>query len=149
MKDKEKQIEEMAKIVCNACRNNEHCYCKKQPCEVAEKEVNALYEQGYRKIDKDSVVLSREKRILANKVYSFNTLMGWKKEDLIDHIRILEYNWSAAEKTLDNQAKNYKMLLDQARKETAEKILKFVAEHSDNECIVWLLEDFIAKQLSI
>lgn len=46
------------------------------------------------------------KKILANTVYSDSTLKSWKKEDLIEHIRILEHNWASAEESLNNQA-NY------------------------------------------
>ena len=59
MKDKKKQIEEIAncKLCCQelgSCgvKNREYCPVWKQAVR--------LYEQGYRKIDKDSVVLSRE-----------------------------------------------------------------------------------------
>lgn len=46
------------------------------------------------------------KKILANKVYSDSTLKKWSKEDLIEHIRILEHNWACAEENLNNSAKN-------------------------------------------
>ena len=46
------------------------------------------------------------KKILANKVYSDSTLKKWSKEDLIEHIRILEHNWSCAEENLNNSVKN-------------------------------------------
>lgn len=48
----------------------------------------------------------KRKKILANRVYSDATLKGWKKEDLIEQIRILEHNWAAAEGALNNSAKN-------------------------------------------
>ena len=54
--------------------------------------------------DKDINV--RSKKILANRVYSDTTLKKWSKEDLIEHIRILEHNWSCAEETLYNSVKN-------------------------------------------
>ena len=46
------------------------------------------------------------KKILANKVYSDSTLKKWKKEDLIEHIRILEHNWLCAEEFYNNSVKN-------------------------------------------
>lgn len=55
---------------------------------------------------KDKVVLDKHKYILANKCYSDATLKSWKKEDLIEQIRILEHNWASAEASLNNQA-NY------------------------------------------
>ena len=50
--------------------------------------------------------LKPKKRILANRVYSNETLKRWKKEDLIEHIRILEHNWSCAEESYNNAVKN-------------------------------------------
>ena len=46
------------------------------------------------------------KYILANKVYTDATLKKWKKEDLIEQIRILEHNWRCAEESLNNSVKN-------------------------------------------
>lgn len=64
----------------------------------------------------------KSKKILANRVYSDSTLKGWKKEDLIEQIRILEHNWAAAEESLNIQAKNCEMLLKQKEKDTAKEI---------------------------
>ena len=66
------------------------------------------------------------KKILANTVYTGNTLKSLKKEYLIDYIRILEHNCASAEERLNNQAKNFEMLLKQSIKETTEKIMKIV-----------------------
>ena len=52
-------------------------------------------------------------KILANTVYSDSTLKSWKKENLIELIRILEHNWQMAEQSLNVQAKNCEMLLKQ------------------------------------
>lgn len=53
--DKEKQIEEMARILCQ-----NHCTdCTGATC-LALLNCKALYEHGYRKIPEDSVVLSRK-----------------------------------------------------------------------------------------
>jgi hypothetical protein len=38
---------------------------------------------------------------------------------------------------------------EQARKETAEKLIKFVSEHCDNETIIWQLDEFVAKQFGV
>ena len=59
MKDKEKQIEEMAKIMCSPCPDGKECsgtWCYKRVLDCA----NEFYEQGYRKLPEDSVVLSSE-----------------------------------------------------------------------------------------
>ena len=57
------------------------------------------------------------KKILANRVYSDSTLKGWKKEDLIEQIRILEHNWAAAEEALNNSSKNAEKLLAEQKAE--------------------------------
>jgi hypothetical protein len=60
MKDKEKQIKEMAKIMCSPCPDGKECsgtWCYKRVSDCA----NEFYEQGYRKIPEDSVVLSKAK----------------------------------------------------------------------------------------
>ena len=68
MKDKEKQIEEMAMIMCEndceECRRESiefygNSYEEETQC-VFNAGAEKLYEQGYRKIPKDSVVLTRE-----------------------------------------------------------------------------------------
>ena len=59
----------------------------------------------------------KPKKILANRVYSDATLKGWKKEDLIEQIRILEHNWAAAEETLNNSSKNAEKLLAEQKAE--------------------------------
>lgn len=56
-------------------------------------------------------------KILANTVYSDSTLKSWKKEQLVELIRILEHNWANAENTLNIQAKNCEMLLGQKQAE--------------------------------
>lgn len=110
------------------------------------------------KITENEVVISKKKYILANKVYSDTTLKSWKKEDLIEHIRILEHNWASAEECLNNQAKNCEMLLKQIRKETAREILKllvpdckYCAEdwHKGCLCLQAVLKEKIAEQFGI
>lgn len=71
-----------------------------------------------------------EKKILANRVYSDETLKRWKKEDLIEQIRILEHNWASAEESLNIQAKNCEMLLKQKEKDTARDICKIAKRHN-------------------
>lgn len=69
--DKEKQIEEIAKVLStvNRCEALALSECIKKKCEyphyegvtcIAEHQAETLYEQGYRKLPKDSVVLSKE-----------------------------------------------------------------------------------------
>lgn len=59
------------------------------------------------------------KKILANKVYSDATLKKWKKEDLIEQIRILEHNWATAEEALNNSPKNSEKIISEQKAEIA------------------------------
>lgn len=62
----QQQIEEMAKHGCyDGCANGLRKFCDEydgKPCKNMVRIASGLYEQGYRKIDKDSVVLSREEQ---------------------------------------------------------------------------------------
>jgi hypothetical protein len=89
-----KEIEEMARDICNACKTRHNC--DKELCCMCEVVAKELVKK-YRKLPKDSVVLSMEE------VFEF-------RED------------QAKVKFLKKQ------LQDQARKETAEKILKEVGK---------------------
>lgn len=60
---------------------------------------------------------SRPKKILANRVYADATLMSMTKAELIEHIRILEHNWSAAEETLANSVKNSEQIFYEQKAE--------------------------------
>lgn len=102
MKDKEKQIEEMAKVI--KCANEINCIRTCDTCNYYDDDSKcisfgqaiALYEQGYRKIPKDSVVLSREE---------YNKM----RFDLVE---------------LRNQVNLFEVRnMPQARKETAENII--------------------------
>ena len=57
------------------------------------------------------------KKILANRVYSDGTLKKWRKEDLIEQIRILEHNWACAEESLNNSAKNSEKIFAEQKAE--------------------------------
>ena len=63
-----------------------------------------------------------KEKILAHKVLSDSTLKGWTKAELIEQIRILEYNWKNAEQTLDTQAQNCEKLLKEEQKKSRYKI---------------------------
>lgn len=61
MKDKEKQIEEMTNIIDDCTWVTDENYCESISCEYCH--AKRLYDKGYRKIDKDSVVLSKEEYV--------------------------------------------------------------------------------------
>ena len=123
MKDKEKQIEEMARVLCqNQCTS-----CTGATC-LALLNCKTLYEQGYRKLPKDSVVLKREE---------------------LDKIKTNNFSYGVE--------KGYKSGVIDGSKETVEKILKTIKESLskyDNHYkiekvnfIKWLNE--LAKQFGV
>jgi hypothetical protein len=67
---------------------------------------------------------SRPKKILANRVYADATLMSMTKAELIEHIRILEHNWSAAEETLANSVKNSEQIFYEQKEEIERLVTK-------------------------
>lgn len=119
MKNKEKQIEEMAKIVlmncgeCDTCKflgkatNNIDC--------IDFLLANELYEQGYRKIDKDSVVLSTEE-------------LNEKQNEAWD--RGIEYG------------------KEKASKETAEKFLQLAYDRTNDKFFIQKVEE-LAKSFGV
>lgn len=113
---KQEQIDEMAKYICNVCEMghgfNGDCseggtgFYKR--CTITQETTKALYDVGYRKIDKDSVVISREEyEMLANKYKNLEI----KYSNLCDKYRLCK----DANETL-------KQNVITARKETAEAI---------------------------
>ena len=110
MKDKEKQIEEMAKITCtNVAKNCIDCEdCSEySDCILVAHAIN-LYDDNYRKIPKDSVVLSREEYEELKTEKDFN------------------YGYHEGERNMEAYYENIK--LPEERKETAEKILNEFTE---------------------
>jgi chromosome segregation ATPase len=73
----------------------------------------------------------RPKKILANRVYADATLMSMTKAELIEHIRILEHNWSAAEETLANSVKNSEQIFYE-QKEEIERLTEDLEKTKDN-----------------
>lgn len=116
---KQEQIEEMAKVLstvkrCEALALSE---CIKKKCEyphyegvtcIAEHQAETLYEQGYRKLPKDSVVLKiKEIEDTCNKCH-------W-----VTDYKLLKYHEEAVIKLCEQEVK-------QARKETAKEIISFI-----------------------
>lgn len=97
--------------------NDEFCTNDKSPCVadycpvVEYPELCKCREEGSEKEK------TKRKKILANRIYSDATLKKWKKEDLIEEIRILEHNWAAAEEALNNSAKNSEKIITEQKAE--------------------------------
>ena len=126
MKDKEKQIEEMAKVIksaneINCIRTCDNCnyYNDDSKC-ISFGQAIALYEQGYRKLPENSVVLSREE---------------------YEKLKMLEEGHITCEDVLE--------FVEKARKETAEKIINMLKQPPYIDFIEsWVLED-VAKQFGV
>jgi hypothetical protein len=154
MKDKEKQIEEMAKVY---CKNPYSCYgyncLVNSPCIVFET-CKELYEQGYRKLPEDSVVLNgsklaklveevrqefeheyKDKVILDKEEY--NKVDDTFKMSISDHIAYLRENKRLKEDVqalIGMRFERFNLItkeeseqeVKQASKETAEKFANFI-----------------------
>lgn len=134
--DKEKQIEEMARICCegeNTCSEcfdlnerllgirikdrGEHC----QAYNYAEK----FYNAGYRKIDENSVVLTREEH---QKYCAYKIIEPQIRGCLDREIKLEKANTELQELNAKyyNEAKDLRRELKQARKEMVEKFANFI-----------------------
>ena len=122
--DKQKQIEEMAKVLLEAsCKGSEceNCAFVKSVKEAKETCVclKALYKAGYRKIPENAVVLSKEEQMARdyecyNLGYETHRQESQKRED---YIKTLEYHINDLERALII-----------ARKGTAEKFAERLKE---------------------
>lgn len=110
-----------------------------------------LYEQGYRKLPEDSVVLSREEY---KKLQEVITDLKYDKFDLKNKISEKDNKIALLEETIDC----IKFNVDFARKETAEKILDLLVPnckacdenwHSGCLCLRATLAEKIAKQFGV
>lgn len=160
MKDKEKQIEEMARTVC--CFPNVRCFyetCKKcnqsSECKIY-KDCKELYEQGYRKIPKDSVVLSREeyekkKKHLQDVLELSNAQYEKVLEENKRLERLLNLIDDLPKENLLDVDKAIETIKQKARKETAEKILKFLDDYCDCDSayLVEQAKEYVAKQFGV
>lgn len=155
---RDQEIKEIAKVLNESCGvydengNFLHNKCNLDECEYwsednylccsyNKKEATELYNAGYRKLVKG--------KILANKVYSDKTLKTWTKEQLIEHIRVLEYNWKSALDTIDNQVDSFGNLIVGHGKKVAEEILKevyaFLNDKNDTFDIFELAKEYGAE----
>ena len=99
--DKQKQIEEIAKVMCGGCHNGKEC----MRCLCADwYRAEMLYDANYRKIDEDSVVISKEE-------YEILTDISALKGKVQEALNI-------------NPIEELRQVEREARKETAREILK-------------------------
>ena len=116
-------------------RDCEKCWCKEKRECSAYAYAETYYEKDYRKIDKDSVVFSREE--LSKRDYEFRQI-GYD-ECLRDNPKKDKYI-----KTLKRKIDQLNAKLDQASKETAEKILNelYHREEMGFETIKWYAKEY-------
>lgn len=141
---KNEQIEEMAVIGCvrspqtHTAEECAKCDFKQGMCN-AYRHAEALYEAGYRKIDKDSVVMSREEYEMLKSLYDTQkgaimtssigdlplTVEGLRKAvDEITRLNRVETELQELNAKYYNEAKDLRRELKQTCKETAEKIFE-------------------------
>lgn len=137
MKDKEKQIQEMAQIICGRSKDDiciiDNTSCNSSCCWARNAE--AIYNVGYRKHHKDSIVLSREEyEMLANQYKNLEI----KYSNLCDNYRLCK----DANETL-------KQNIILTCKETTEKILRdLYSEATSNVSETVELTTFQIEQLA-
>ena len=138
--NKEKQIEEMAKVIEDGCANiecNEKCkYYNDEPyiCytkRCAEKILNL----GYRKIDKDSIVLSREE------YDELVNLQQTHSEELTNAIQSYEEDKADLKINYDNHIKNLEKIIDRQSKDLNSQANRLI----DLKAEVRKREDFITE----
>ena len=114
---KQEQIEEMAKHGCyDGCASGLRKFCDEydgKPCKNMVRIASGLYEQGYRKIDKDSIVISREEyEMLANKYKNLEI----KYSNLCDNYRLCkDANETLKQNVITTRKKTVKEILQEIR----------------------------------
>lgn len=164
---KQEQIAEMRKEIENGfqkadCRkaytNEPYPYFETQKTAIAE----ALYDAGYRKIDKDSVVLSREEYEMLKSLYDTQkgaimtssigdlplTVEGLRKAvDEITRLNRVETELQELNAKYYNEAKDLRRELKQTRKDTAKAILNVLYFNLQNSVMGRIQE--IAKNYGV
>ena len=125
--DKQKQIEEMTKIVCDRYKNG-RCDVEDRVCSnkcTVYLRAEVLYKLGYRKIPEGSVVLTREE----HQKYLAYKIIEPQIRGCLDRERELE---KRLQEIAGEFAKEYLAVSEQTRKETAEKFAERVKEETDH-----------------
>lgn len=139
MKDKE-MIEEMAKII-GLCYCDKECQNKCAYCDISSlNEAKKLYEIGFRKLPKDSVVLSKEE---------YEKLKNESIDKLFADDTFFKEEFKANEEYLRKRAnRDYiKLVKNQSSKETARNIADWINYRAENSGFGGVLKD-VLKELS-
>jgi hypothetical protein len=116
MKDKKKQIQEIAQIICGRSKDD-ICIIDNTSCDSSccwARNAEAIYNVGYRKHPKDSIVLSREEYERLKRVENEKDRLYEIKLDLEN--QLIEKGWTDYEGADEIEKR--------VSKETAEKILQ-------------------------
>ena len=122
MKDKEKQIEEMAKHGCyDGCASGLRKFCEEydgKPCKNMVRIASGLFEQNYRKLPKDSVALTKSEleQVKEQAVKEFYTKV---RNQIMLHARI---------QTVDTADDTPDLLSDEVLKCLDETLKEFIGE---------------------
>ena len=164
---KQEQIEEMAVIGCvrnpqaHTAEECAKCDFKQGQCN-AYRHAESLYEAGYRKVDKDSVVLSREEYEMLKSLYDTQkgaimtssvgdlplTVEGLRKAvDEITRLNRVETELQELNAKYYNEAKDLRRELKQTRKDTAKAILNVLYFNLQNSVMGRIQE--IAKNYGV
>ena len=91
MDDKENLIKVMLETIAIACKHKKAAECQQhKECETCYTEI--LYEAGYRKIDKDSTIISKQKLLEIAKDYEEMAKMFSKKPNFTNHTGDPDWN---------------------------------------------------------
>lgn len=164
---KQEQIDEMAVIGCvrnpqaHTAEECAKCDFKQGQCN-AYRHAEALYGAGYRKVDKDSVVLSREEYEMLKSLYDTQkgaimtssigdlplTVEGLRKAvDEITRLNRVETELQELNAKYYNEAKDLRRELKQTRKDTAKAILNVLYFNLQNSVMGRIQE--IAKNYGV
>ena len=129
--DKQKQIDEMAKIMCGGCIENELMTCsfthEEIPCDFAKNFAEALYNAGYRKIPENAVVLTRG---------DYEKLLDVRADVILKDIdKVFKEEFEDTKRSMEKKIKPiYKAIETRTRKETAEKFAERLKYEVLNFC---------------
>ena len=139
--DKQKQIEEMARIICKNGANGGDCdKCGFHKKCYKFKDAGSLYNAGYRKIPEDAVVIPKEISYYENIEKALRTVRIGKKSVDFTNEQIMAltqiFHWEELREK------------EQIRKETAEKFAEKLKEIYDYDEIICIIADKIAKGIT-
>ena len=141
--DKEKQIEEMARIF-GSCKIFPNCITCDRHCGIRgcynRDRAKVLYEHGYRKINENEVVISKEeKQKLLKEMYEqgkFDALADLEKDYKV------VISKEQMQKIAGDYAKDCLTFYEQARKETAREIYEQLQGHGTTYVKKWIKEQY-------